>query len=71
MAQKDPEKKMSLTAANAIMHFAKLAVVVSHHLRAHCALHWMHRTVLIVQSKCIFFVWSLMYMLMRSEYVLL
>ena len=36
MAQKDPEKKLPLTAANAIVRLAKLAVVVSHHLRAHC-----------------------------------
>ena len=37
MAQNVPEKKMPLTAANATMCLAKLAVVVSHHLRAHCA----------------------------------
>jgi hypothetical protein len=36
MAQKDPEKKLPLTAVNAIVRLAKLAVVVSHHLRAHC-----------------------------------
>ena len=47
MAQKEPEKKMPSMAANAIMHLAKLAVVVSHHLRAHCAFLWMHGTVLI------------------------
>jgi len=38
IAQKEPEKKMPSTAANAIMRSAKLAEVASHHLRAHCAL---------------------------------
>ena len=32
MAQKDPEKKLPSTAANAIVRSAKLAVIVSHHL---------------------------------------
>ncbi len=38
IAQKEPEKKMLSTAANAIMRSVKLAEVASHHLRAHCAL---------------------------------
>ena len=38
IAQKEPEKKMPSTAANAIMRSAKLAELVLHHLRAHCAL---------------------------------
>ncbi len=71
MAPKDPAKKMPLMAENAIMHSTKLAVVVSHHLRAHYALRWMHGTVLIAQSKCVLLVWSLTYVSMRSEYVLL
>ncbi len=45
MAQKEPDRKMPSMAANAIMHSAKLAEVVSHHLRAHCAFCWMHGTV--------------------------
>ena len=52
MAQKDPEKKMSSTEANAIMHLAKLAVVVSHHLRAQYAFRWMQGTVSIVRLFC-------------------
>ena len=44
-AQKDPEKKMPLTAVNGIIYLPKLAVVVSHHLKAHCALSWTHGTV--------------------------
>jgi len=71
MAQKDPEKKMSLTAANAIVHLAKLAVVVSHHLRAQCAFHWMQGAVSIARRRCIFFVESLMYVSISSEYVML
>jgi hypothetical protein len=60
---------MPLTAANAIMHLEKLAEVVSHHLRAHCAFCWMHGTVLIAQRICSFFAGSLMYVSMRSEYI--
>ena len=71
MAKKDPKKKLPSTAANAIMCSTKLAVVVSHHLRAHCALHWMHGTVSIAQSRCVFLVWSLTCVFMRSEHVLL
>ena len=40
MAKKDPEKKLPLTAVNAIVRLAKLAVVVLHQLRAYCAFHW-------------------------------
>ena len=68
MAQKDPEKKMSSTEANAIMHLAKLAVVVSHHLRAQYAFRWMQGTVSIVCRRCIFFVESMMYVSISSEY---
>jgi hypothetical protein len=39
IAQKEPEKKMPLTAAKATMRSAKLALVESHHLRAQLALH--------------------------------
>jgi hypothetical protein len=45
MAQKEPEKKMPLTAANAMMHLAKLALVGSHHLSPQFAFRWMHGTV--------------------------
>ncbi len=69
--QKEPEKKMSLTAANAIICLAKLALVWVHYLRAQLALRWTHGTVLMAWSRCNFFVGSLMYMLMRREYVLL
>jgi hypothetical protein len=51
IAQKDPKKKMPSTAANLIMHSAKLAVVASHHLRDHCALRWMHGTISIARSR--------------------
>ena len=44
MAQKDPKKKMSLTAANAIIRSAKLALVELHHLKDQLALHWMFLT---------------------------
>ena len=69
MAQKEPEKNMPSTAANAIMRSAKLTVVESHHLSAHCAFRWTQGTVLIARRRCIFFVGSLTYMSMRSEYV--
>jgi hypothetical protein len=39
MAQKEPEKKMPSTAANAIFCLEKLALVGLHHLRAQLALH--------------------------------
>ncbi len=42
IAQKEPEKKMPSTAANAIIHSAKLALAELHHLRAQLALRWMH-----------------------------
>jgi hypothetical protein len=71
MTQKESKKKMPLTAANAIMGLAKLAEVVSHHLRPHCAFCWMHGTVSNAQRRCSFFAGSLMYVSMRSEYVLL
>ena len=48
MAQKEPEKKMPLTAANAIIHSAKLALVGLHHLKAQLALRWAHGTVSMV-----------------------
>ena len=38
MAQKEPEKNIPSTAANAIMRSAKLATVESHHFSAHFAL---------------------------------
>ena len=71
MAQKEPEKNMSSTAANVIMRSAKLAAVESHHLSAHCAFHWTQGTVSIACRRCVFFVGSLTYVSMRSEYVLL
>jgi hypothetical protein len=71
MEQKDPEKKMPSAAAIAIVVSAKLAVVVSHHLRAHCAFRWMQGTVSIARWRCIFLVGSLMYVSINSEYVLL
>ena len=71
MAQNDTEKKMPSTAANAIVRLAKLAVVVLHHLRAHCAFRWMQGTVSIARRRCIFLVGSLMYVSINSEYVLL
>ncbi len=67
MAQKEPEKNMPSTAANAIMRLAKLAVVESHHLSAHCAYRWTQWMVLIACRRCIFFVGSLTYVSMRSE----
>ncbi len=67
IAQKEPEKKMPSTAANAIMRLAKLAEAASHHLRAHCAFWWTHGVVSIARSRCVFFVGSFMYVLMRSE----
>ncbi len=69
MAQKEPEKNMPSTAANAIMCSAKLAAVELHHLSAHCAFHWTQGTVSIACRSCVFFVGSLMYMSMRSECV--
>ncbi len=69
MAQKEPEKNMPSTVANAIIRSAKLAAVESHHLSAHCALCWTQGTVLIACRRCIFFVGSLAYVLMRSKYV--
>jgi len=64
---------MPSTAANAIVRLAKLAVavVVLHHLRAHCAFRWMQGTVSIARRRCIFFVESLMYVSIGSEYVML
>jgi hypothetical protein len=38
MVQKEPEKKMPLTEANAIIRAGKLALVGFHHLRAQSAL---------------------------------
>ena len=69
MAQKEPEKNFPSTAANAIMRLAKLAVVESHHFSAHFTFCWMHGTVLIARRRCSFFVGSLTYVSMRSEYV--
>jgi hypothetical protein len=69
MAQKELEKNMPFTVANAITRLAKLGAVESHHLSAHCAFHWTQGTVLIVCRMCIFFVGSLTYVSMRSEYV--
>ena len=60
---------MPSTAANVIMRSAKLAVVESHHLSAHCAFRWTQGTVSIARRRCIFFVGSLTYVSMRSEYV--
>jgi len=69
MSQKEPEKNMPSTAANTMMHLAKLAAVESHHLSAHCAFCWTQGTVSITRRRCIFFVGSLTYVSMRSEYV--
>ena len=71
MAQKEPEKNMPSTAANAIMRSAKLAAAESHHLSAHCAFRWTQGTVSIAHRRCIFFVGSLTNVSMRSDYVLL
>ena len=69
MAQKEPEKKMPLTATNAIIGSAKLALVGLHHLRAQLALRWTHDIVSMVWSRCSFSFGSLMYVSMRREYV--
>ncbi len=69
--QKEPEKKMPLMAANAIISLAKLALVGLHHLRAQLALRWTHGTVSMAWSRCSFSVGSLTYVSMRREYVLL
>ncbi len=42
IAQKEPEKKMPSTAANAIIRSAKLALAELHYLRAQLALRWTH-----------------------------
>ncbi len=42
IAQKEPEKKMPSTAANAILCSMKLALAELHHLRAQLALCWTH-----------------------------
>jgi hypothetical protein len=47
MAQKEPEKNLPSTAANAIMHLVKLAAAGSHHLSAYCAFRWTQGTALI------------------------
>jgi len=69
MVQKESEKKMPSTVANAIISSAKLALVGLHHLRAQWALHWTHGTVLMAWIRCSFSFGSLMYVLMRREYV--
>ena len=69
IAQKEPEKKMPSAAANAIIHSVKLALAGLHHLRAQLALRWTHGTVLLAWSRCSFSFGSLMYVLMRREYV--
>jgi hypothetical protein len=69
MALKKLEKNMPSTAANAIIRLAKLAAVESHHLSAHCAFRWTQGTVSIARRRCIFFVGSLTYVSMRSDYV--
>jgi len=47
MAQKEPEKNIPSTAANAIMSLAKLAVVELHHFSAHFAFRWTHGTIVL------------------------
>jgi hypothetical protein len=54
MVQKDPEKKMPSTGANAIMHLAKLAAVELHHLRANFAFRCTHGKVLIARRRYVF-----------------
>ena len=71
MAQKEPEKKMPSTVANAITRSVKLALVGLHHLRAQLALRWMHGTVSMVWSRWSLSFGSLMYVSMRREYFLL
>ena len=71
MAQKDPEKKMPSTAANAMIRLAKLALVGSHHVRAQLALRWTHGIVSVAWRMCSFAAASLMYASMSSEYILL
>ena len=61
----------TLPSANAIMRLAKLAAAESHYLSAHCAFHWTQGTVSIARRRWVFFVGSLTYVLMSSEYVLL
>ena len=69
MVQKESEKKMPSKVANAIICSAKLALVGLHHLRAQLALHWTHGTVSMAWIRCSFSSESLMYVLMRREYV--
>ncbi len=71
ITQKEPEKKMPSTVANAIICSAKLALTELHHLRAQLALRWTHDIVSIAWSRCILSAGSLMYVSMRREYVLL
>ncbi len=66
MAQKDPEKEMPSTVENAMVRLTKLALVVSHLLRAHCAFRWMQGTVSMACGRCIFLVGSLMYVSIDS-----
>ena len=69
MAQKDPEKKMPSTAANAMICLAKLALVGSHHVRAQVALWWTHGIVSVAQRICSFVAGSLMFVLISREYI--
>ncbi len=71
MAQKEPEKKMPSTAANAIICSTKLALVGLHHLRAQLALGWTYGIVLIAWNRYSFSFGSLMYVSIRREYILL
>ena len=54
IAQKDPEKKMPSTAANAIHLSANEAFSRSHHFKAQCAFFWTHGTVSTACSKWAF-----------------
>ena len=69
MAQKDPEKKMPSTAANAMIRLAKLALVGSHHVRAQVALRGTHGIVSVTRRICSFVAGSLMYESISREYI--
>ena len=58
-AQKEPKKKMPLTAANAIICSKKLVLVGTHHLRAQLALHWTHGSVFVGAKQVQFLHWIL------------
>jgi hypothetical protein len=68
MAQKEPEKKMPSTAANATMRSAKVALFLSVHRSAHSAFCITAGMVSIALNRCVFSSLSRMYVSMSSEY---